>query len=115
MRLLRLNHRIHSSDWLCLVAILRLISVQSATSYEILGETLDDAVGEAFDKVASMLGLPYPGGPEIERVAEKGDSKAVPFTIPLEHEDTIQFSFARFENCRSNLCREGITKTTRSI
>ena len=72
----------------------QIISVQSATSYEILGETLDDAVGEAFDKVASMLGLPYPGGPEIERVAEKGDSKAVPFTIPLEHEDTIQFSFA---------------------
>jgi len=72
----------------------QLVTFSSPTEFDIIGETLDDAVGESFDKVASMLGLPYPGGPEIERVAEKGDSKAVTFTIPLEHEDSLNFSFA---------------------
>lgn len=72
----------------------QLVTFDSPTSYEIIGETLDDAIGEAFDKVASLLGLPYPGGPEIERIAETGDSLAVPFPIPLEKEDSLQFSFA---------------------
>lgn len=72
----------------------QLITFSSPTEYDIIGETLDDATGEAFDKVASILGLPYPGGPEIERVADTGDSKAVPFTIPLAHDDTLNFSYA---------------------
>lgn len=72
----------------------QLVTFRSPTEFEIIGSTLDDAVGECFDKVASMLELPYPGGPEIERVAESGDSYTVKFPIPLEHEDTLNFSFA---------------------
>jgi len=72
----------------------QLIDFSSPTEFDILGETLDDAIGEAFDKVASVLGLPYPGGPEIERVSEKGDSHAVTLPIPLEHDDSMNFSFA---------------------
>jgi N6-L-threonylcarbamoyladenine synthase len=49
------------------------------TDVELLGETMDDAAGEAFDKVARLLGLPYPGGPEIDRAAATGDPKAIPF------------------------------------
>ena len=49
-------------------------------NYEIISQTVDDAVGEAFDKVASLLGLPYPGGPHIERIAKDGDPKRFPFT-----------------------------------
>jgi N6-L-threonylcarbamoyladenine synthase len=49
------------------------------TDVELLGETMDDAAGEAFDKVARLLGLPYPGGPEIDRAAASGDPKAIPF------------------------------------
>lgn len=72
----------------------QLVTFSSPTEFDIIGETKDDAIGEAFDKVASILGLPYPGGPEIERVSEKGDSHAVALPIPLEHEDTLDFSFA---------------------
>lgn len=72
----------------------QLVTFSSPTEFDIIGETLDDAVGEAFDKVAHILGLPYPGGPEIERVSEKGDSHTVPLTIPLEHDDSLNFSFS---------------------
>ena len=57
-----------------------LLLVRDLTSdVELLGETVDDAAGEAFDKVARLLGLPYPGGPEIDRAAASGDPKAIPF------------------------------------
>lgn len=66
---------------------------------ELLGETIDDAAGEAFDKVARILGLPYPGGPQIDRVAEGGDPKAIRFpralTRPADHErHRYDFSFS---------------------
>lgn len=63
--------------------------------FTLLGGTIDDAVGEAFDKVAAMLGLPYPGGPSIQRAAEKGDPKAYRFPRSLVDEpDRIAFSFS---------------------
>ncbi|MCF0233885.1 MAG: tRNA (adenosine(37)-N6)-threonylcarbamoyltransferase complex transferase subunit TsaD [Thermoguttaceae bacterium] len=63
--------------------------------FELLGTTIDDAAGEAFDKVASMLGLPYPGGPSIQAAAEKGDAKAFPFPRPMLNEpEKLQFSFS---------------------
>ena len=63
--------------------------------FELLGTTIDDAAGEAFDKVAAMLGLPYPGGPSIQKAAEKGDPKAYDFPRPMLHEpDRMQFSFS---------------------
>jgi N6-L-threonylcarbamoyladenine synthase len=60
-----------------------LIEMKSLVSWKKLGETLDDAVGEAFDKVARVLGLPYPGGPEIQAAAERGNEDAVQFPRPM--------------------------------
>ncbi len=57
----------------------QLIQVNEATDFKILGETIDDAVGEAFDKAAKLLGLPYPGGPEIDRLAQLGDTSRFKF------------------------------------
>ncbi len=59
-----------------------------------LGETRDDAAGEAFDKVARMLGLPYPGGPEIEKLAKEGDADAINFPRPMLNQKNYDFSFS---------------------
>ncbi len=63
-------------------------------SRETLGETLDDAAGEAFDKVAKLLGLPYPGGPSISKAAENGDDSAYKFPIAKLGKDSLDFSFS---------------------
>lgn len=63
-------------------------------TYRLLGETKDDAVGESFDKVARLLGLPYPGGPQIERIAQDGDMHAYPFPSPLLHSPEYDFSYS---------------------
>jgi len=59
-----------------------------------LGETRDDAVGEAFDKVARILNLPYPGGPEIQKLAPKGNPNAIPFPRPMVHDKNYDFSYS---------------------
>ncbi len=59
-----------------------------------LGGTLDDAAGEAFDKVASLLGLGFPGGPAVEREAEQGDAHAVALPRSFLHDDRLDFSFS---------------------
>lgn len=66
----------------------------SATEYELIGSTIDDAAGEAFDKSAAILGLPYPGGPHIARVAEQGDPKAFRFPRTFIKDDRLAFSFS---------------------
>ena len=71
-----------------------LFRIDDATSIELLGATTDDAAGEAFDKVATILGLPYPGGPEIEKIASKGDPKAVDFPRTMLSPDSLDFSFS---------------------
>ncbi len=71
-----------------------LLRLDSLTEYKKLGETVDDAVGEAFDKVARLLGLPYPGGPEIERLAKEGNPKAVDFPRPMLGQKNYNFSFS---------------------
>jgi N6-L-threonylcarbamoyladenine synthase len=71
-----------------------LLYLQSLTKYKKLGETRDDAAGEAFDKAARLLQLPYPGGPEIERIAKKGDPKAIGFPRPMIYEKNYDFSFS---------------------
>ncbi len=63
-------------------------------SREIIGETLDDAAGEAFDKVAKLLGLPYPGGPSISKAAESGNDQAYKFPIAKLGKDSLDFSFS---------------------
>ena len=62
--------------------------------HRLLGSTTDDAAGEAFDKVAAILGLEYPGGPSIDRAAERGSPKAVAFTRPWLGPDSLDFSFS---------------------
>ncbi|MCB9850386.1 MAG: tRNA (adenosine(37)-N6)-threonylcarbamoyltransferase complex transferase subunit TsaD [Phycisphaerales bacterium] len=71
-----------------------LYRVTDFLSVELLGSTIDDAAGEAFDKVAMMLGLPYPGGPSIQRAADGGDPKAVDFPRTLLDRDSLDFSFS---------------------
>ncbi|MEK7212364.1 MAG: tRNA (adenosine(37)-N6)-threonylcarbamoyltransferase complex transferase subunit TsaD [Patescibacteria group bacterium] len=71
-----------------------LLFVQNLTTWKKLGETRDDAVGEAFDKVARMLGLPYPGGPELERIAKRGKGDAIQFPRPMIHDKSYDFSFS---------------------
>lgn len=71
-----------------------LIKVEAIGRYRLLGQTLDDAAGEAFDKVAKMLDLPYPGGPEIERLARSGNPAAFDFPRSLLREDDLDFSFS---------------------
>ncbi len=71
-----------------------LINVYDYGEYEILGDTLDDAAGEAFDKVAKLLGLGYPGGPIIDKVSKKGDPKAILFPRADTGRDSLDFSFS---------------------
>jgi N6-L-threonylcarbamoyladenine synthase len=74
-----------------------LIRIEKWGSYDKIGQTLDDAVGEAYDKVARMLGLPYPGGPEISKLAEMGRRDTVPtivFPRPMMHSGDYNFSFS---------------------
>jgi N6-L-threonylcarbamoyladenine synthase len=71
-----------------------LIEVQAIGSYLLLGETRDDAAGEAFDKTAKLLGLPYPGGPELARLAERGRPGAFDFPRPMVDRPGLEFSFS---------------------
>ncbi len=71
-----------------------IICVHDFGKYELLGQTRDDAAGEAYDKAARILGLKYPGGPEIERLAKTGNPNAFDFPIPLKNTDKIEFSFS---------------------
>jgi N6-L-threonylcarbamoyladenine synthase len=72
----------------------QLMEVDAVGRYEILGETIDDAAGEAFDKSAKLLGLPYPGGPWLAKLAEQGDPQAFKLPRPLLHSGDLDFSFA---------------------
>ena len=70
-----------------------LVLVQGHQEYEVIGRTLDDAAGEAFDKAARMIGLPYPGGPSVQQAAERGDPTA--FDLPRARlKDSFDFSFS---------------------
>jgi len=71
-----------------------LIAVRELGDYRVLGTTLDDAVGEAFDKTAKLLGLGYPGGPALAALAEGGDDQAYDFPRPMIHKPTSDFSFS---------------------
>jgi N6-L-threonylcarbamoyladenine synthase len=72
----------------------QLMRVTGVGEYSILGETIDDAAGEAFDKSAKMLGLGYPGGPALAKLAEQGDGAAFKLPRPLLHSGNLDFSFA---------------------
>ena len=72
----------------------QLMRVDGVGSYELLGETIDDAAGEAFDKSAKLMGLGYPGGPALARMAQSGDPQAYKLPRPLLHSGNLDFSFA---------------------
>lgn len=71
-----------------------LLLMKDFCEYELLGRTRDDAAGEAFDKVAGLLGLPYPGGPEISRIALEGKREAIDFPRPMLKSKDLDFSFS---------------------
>jgi N6-L-threonylcarbamoyladenine synthase len=71
-----------------------IVRVDAFGCYVLLGTTRDDAAGEAYDKAAKLLGLPYPGGPEIDRLARTGNPRAFDFPVPLKNTDKIEFSFS---------------------
>lgn len=72
----------------------QLMAVHGVGQYQLLGETLDDAAGEAFDKTAKLLGLGYPGGPALSRLAESGDPSRFNLPRPMLHSGNLEFSFA---------------------
>jgi N6-L-threonylcarbamoyladenine synthase len=72
----------------------QLVEVAAVGDYRLLGETLDDAAGEAFDKTAKMMGLPYPGGPELARLAESGRPGVFRFSRPMTDRPGLDFSFS---------------------
>jgi N6-L-threonylcarbamoyladenine synthase len=71
-----------------------LVEVNAVGAYRILGDSLDDAAGEAFDKTAKLLGLDYPGGPQLARLAERGDAKRFRFPRPMTDRPGLDFSFS---------------------
>ena len=79
-----------------------LVDVQGVGQYELLGESIDDAVGEAFDKTATMLGLPYPGGPALAALAEKGRDNIYTFPRPMTNRPGLDFSFSGLKTFSMN-------------
>ena len=71
-----------------------IVDVKEKGNYEIIGQSQDDAVGEAFDKVAKLLDLPYPGGPHIEKLALEGNPNAYDFPRPMIHSDNLDMSLS---------------------
>ena len=82
-----------------------LIEFQDHGRYKLLGATVDDAAGEAFDKVARYLGLGYPGGPVIDRLSQEGDPNAIKFTPPMRNEG-MNFSFSGLKTAVVNYVRQ---------
>ena len=95
--------------FLCLLASgghTLLAAVDDHEGHEVLGQTLDDAAGEAFDKVARMLGLGYPGGPALQRLAEEGDPDAFEMPVAMAHDPGLDFSFSGLKTALAYRCRE---------
>jgi N6-L-threonylcarbamoyladenine synthase len=92
----------------------QLMRVDDVGQYELLGETIDDAAGEAFDKSAKLMGLGYPGGPALARLAEFGDASTFELPRPLLHSGNLDFSFAglktavrtQLHKLGSNVCEQ---------
>ena len=95
--------------FLCLVASgghTLLAGVRDHSGHEVLGQTLDDAAGEAFDKVARLLGLGFPGGPALQRLAEEGDPRAFDLPVAMARDPGLDFSFSGLKTALVYLCRD---------
>jgi N6-L-threonylcarbamoyladenine synthase len=87
----------------------QLVHVAGIGEYTLLGESLDDAAGEAFDKAAKMMGLPYPGGPELSKLAEQGDAKRFTFPRPMTNRPGLDFSFSGLKTAvRTTILKEAV-------
>lgn len=84
----------------------QLISVTGIGEYELLGESIDDAAGEAFDKTAKLLGLDYPGGPVLSRMAQQGTAGRFVFPRPMTDRPGLDFSFSGLKTFAANTIRE---------
>ncbi|MCL6262470.1 tRNA (adenosine(37)-N6)-threonylcarbamoyltransferase complex transferase subunit TsaD [Craterilacuibacter sp. RT1T] len=84
----------------------QIMAVRGIGDYEILGETLDDAAGEAFDKTAKLLGLDYPGGPRLSQLAESGDPDRFTLPRPMLHSDNLDMSFSGLKTAVLTLTRQ---------
>lgn len=83
-----------------------LVRVDGPNRFRLLGQTLDDAAGEAFDKGARLLGLPYPGGRELDRLADQGDPEAFSFPVALRRSSRLDFSFSGVKTALYYLLRD---------
>jgi N6-L-threonylcarbamoyladenine synthase len=95
--------------FLCLIASgghTLLAGVRDREGHEVLGQTLDDAAGEAFDKVARLLGLGYPGGPALQRLAEDGDPAAFEMPVAMARDPGLDFSFSGLKTALVYRCRD---------
>jgi N6-L-threonylcarbamoyladenine synthase len=79
----------------------QLVHVKNYTEFEVLGKTRDDAIGEAFDKVARVVGLGYPGGPKVDKLAKEGNPNSI--ELPKTHFDNLDFSFSGIKTAVINL------------
>jgi N6-L-threonylcarbamoyladenine synthase len=95
--------------FLCLLASgghTMLAGVRDREGHEVLGQTLDDAAGEAFDKVARLLGLGFPGGPALQKLAERGDPEAFELPVAMARDPGLDFSFSGLKTALVYLCRD---------
>ena len=92
----------------------QLMRVEGVGRYALMGETIDDAAGEAFDKSAKLLGLGYPGGPALSRLAEAGDDARHPLPRPLLHSGDLDFSFAGLKTAVMLKARQAATPQDRA-
>ena len=98
-----ITHKKLEPPFICLVISgghTHLIHIKSYTDFQILGKTKDDAIGEAFDKVARVVGLGYPGGPKVDKMAKEGKPNIV---LPKTHIDNLNFSFSGIKTAILNL------------
>jgi len=93
----------------------QLMRVDNVGEYTLLGETLDDAAGEAFDKSAKLLGLGYPGGPAISRLAESGDPSLFELPRPMLHSKNLDFSFSGLKTAVLTLVKKQEGELTETI
>ncbi len=102
-----IEHKDLEPPFVCLVASgghSHIVYVKDYTEYEILGQTRDDAAGEAFDKVARVLGLGYPGGPKIDKLSKSGNPDAIPFKKVKFADAMYDFSFSGIKTAVLNYC-----------
>ena len=98
-----INHKELQPPFLCMLMSggnTQLVYVKDYTSFEVLGKTRDDAIGEAFDKVARVIGLGYPGGPKIDKLAKEGNAN---INLPITNMENMDFSFSGIKTAVINL------------